>query len=357
MDTVNPPANSIPVPKINIRTMAREDLAQWLEQYNEPHFRAKQIFEWLWIKGADHFDMMTNLPQSLRARLEESFVFHIAEVDIVQKSQDGTIKVGFTLHDGRTVEGVIIPTSKRITACISSQVGCSLHCSFCATGQLKRDRNLAFPEIVDQVRGLNELALDQFGRGLTNIVFMGMGEPLLNLEEVFRATEILTAEEAMNMASRRITLSTVGIARGIRKLAKRGSKFNLAWSLHAATNAKRAQIMDINKSNPIEEVVDSIKEFYAHTKRKVTLEYILFQKFNDSEEDARNLIKIAKEFPCFINLIEYNSVKGVSLERSTPTRSRRFLEILTDNGLEAHIRRSRGHDIDAACGQLAGKKQ
>ena len=287
--------------------------------------------------------------------LEESFVFHIAEVDIVQKSQDGTIKVGFALHDGRTVEGVIIPTSKRITACISSQVGCSLHCSFCATGQLKRDRNLAFSEIVDQVRGLNALALDQFGRSLTNIVFMGMGEPLLNLEEVFRATEILTAEEAMNMASRRITLSTVGIARGIRRLAERGGKFNLAWSLHAATDAKRVQIMDINKSNPIEDVVDSIKEFYASTKRKITLEYILFQKFNDSEEDARNLVKIAKEFPCFINLIEYNSVEGVSLQRSTPTRSRRFLEILTDSGLEAHIRRSRGHDIDAACGQLAGK--
>ena len=155
---------------------------------------------------------------------------------------------------------------------------------------------MAFSEIVDQVRGLNRLAQDQFGRGLTNIVFMGMGEPLLNLDEVFRATEILTAEEAMNMASRRITLSTVGITRGIRKLAERGSKFNLAWSLHAATNAKRAQIMDINKSNPIEEVVDSIKEFYAQTKRKVTLEYILFQKFNDSEEDARNLVKLLKSF-------------------------------------------------------------
>ena len=226
---------------------------------------------------------------------------------------------------------VIIPTSKRITACISSQVGCSLHCSFCATGQLKRDRNLAFSEIVDQVRGLNRLALDQFGRGLTNIVFMGMGEPLLNLDEVFRATEILTAEEAMNMASRRITLST-GYCSWYSEVYERGSKFNLAWSLHAATNAKRAQIMDINKSNPIEEVVDSIKEFYAQTKRKVTLEYILFQKFNDSEEDARNLVKIAKEFPCFINLLSTIRWR-VSLERSTPTRSRRFLEILTDSGL------------------------
>ena len=354
MDTVKPSPNNTPA-QINIRTMARENLAQWLEQNNEPSFRAKQIFEWLWVKGADHFDMMTNLPKSLRVRLEKSFVFHIAEVDIVQKSQDGTIKVGFALHDGRMVEGVIIPTSKRITACISSQVGCSLQCSFCATGQLARDRNLAFSEIVDQVRGLNRFSIDQFGRGLTNIVFMGMGEPLLNLEEVFRATEILTAEEAMNMASRRITLSTVGVARGIRKLAERGSKFNLAWSLHAATNEKRAQIMDINKSNPIENVVEAMKEFYARTKRKITLEYILFHKFNDSQEDARNLVKIAKEFPCFINLIEYNSVVGVSLERSTPIRSRRFLEILTDSGLEAHIRRSRGHDIDAACGQLAGK--
>ena len=341
--------------QVNIRTMAPQDLANWLERNNEPTFRAKQIYDWLWVKGADNFDQMSNLPQNLRSKMQEGFVFHIAQPDVVQKSQDGTIKVGFALYDERTVEGVIIPTSKRITACISSQVGCSLHCSFCATGKLKRDRNLDFSEIVDQVRGLNTLALDHFGRGLTNIVFMGMGEPLLNLDEVFKATEILTSESAMNMASKRITLSTVGIARGIRKLAARGSKFNLAWSLHAATNEKRARIMDINSSNPIEEVIDAIQEFYATTKRKVTLEYILFQKFNDSEEDALQLAKIAQQFPCFINLIEYNAVEGVTLQRSTPTRARRFLEILHDKGLEAHLRRSRGHDIDAACGQLAGK--
>lgn len=341
--------------QVNIRTMAPQDLANWLELNNEPTFRAKQIYDWLWVKGADNFDQMSNLPQNLRSKMQEGFVFHIAQPDVVQKSQDGTIKVGFALYDKRTVEGVIIPTSKRITACISSQVGCSLHCSFCATGKLKRDRNLDFSEIVDQVRGLNTLALDHFGRGLTNIVFMGMGEPLLNLDEVFKATEILTSESAMNMASKRITLSTVGIARGIRKLAARGSKFNLAWSLHAATNEKRARIMDINSSNPIEEVIDAIQEFYATTKRKVTLEYILFQKFNDSEEDALQLAKIAQQFPCFINLIEYNAVEGVTLQRSTPTRARRFLEILHDKGLEAHLRRSRGHDIDAACGQLAGK--
>lgn len=343
---------------IDIRKMDLDTLQSTFEEMGVAKYRAKQVHEWLWKKAARSFDEMTNLSKDFREELKSKFALESVSEMPPQISKDGTVKLGMRLHDDRIVEGVMIPEVDRATACVSSQVGCSLSCSFCATGFLKRDRNLEVAEIFDQIVLLNKYAKESNdGRGLTNIVYMGMGEPLLNYDNVIQSIRMVCSPDGLNMAQKRITLSTSGIVRGIMRLAEEGMKFNLALSLHAANDEKRSQIMDINKSNPIDELVTALNFFYKKTGNKITFEYILFDGFNDSIADANELIQLSKRVPAFINIIEYNNVEEVPYKRSKKETRDKFLEHLRKNGISAAVRRSRGKDIDAACGQLANKNQ
>ncbi len=340
----------------DIRTFTADDLATELVKLGEPKFRGKQVYEWLWNKSARSFDEMSSLPKNLRSKLAETFSLTPVSEHIVQKSKDGTVKLGMRLADNRLIEGVMIPDEDRNTACVSSQVGCSLACTFCATGFLKRERNLEVGEIYDQVVLLNKHALEHSGKPLTNIVYMGMGEPLLNYTNVMNSIRIINSPEGLNMAQKRITVSTSGVSKAIKRLADEGMKFNLALSLHAATNEKRDKIMDINHSNKLEDVIAALNYFYEKTGNKVTFEYILFDKFNDTLEDAEHLIALYHQVPAFINIIEYNSVEGVSdLKKAKSEKRDEFVNYLRNRNVNVKVRRSRGKDIDAACGQLANK--
>ena len=339
----------------DIRKLSQEELTAAFAEMGEPKFRAAQVYEWLWQKSARSFDEMTNLSKPLREKLKEQFAFFGMSDTLVQQSKDGTLKFGMRLHDGRMVEGVMIPDDERNTACVSSQVGCSLSCTFCATGFLKRERNLDHGEIYDQVVLINQKAIETTGRPLTNIVYMGMGEPLLNYDNVMQSIKLITSPQGLGMAQKRITVSTSGISRGIMRLADENMNFNLALSLHAATDEKRDQIMDINKSNNLASLVEALNYFHEKTGSKVTFEYILFDRFNDSIEDANQLIELCRKVPAFVNIIEYNNVEGVTLKKAKSERRDAFVAHLRNNDINAAIRRSRGKDIDAACGQLANK--
>lgn len=341
--------------KKDLRILSSLELEELFSTLNQPKFRAKQLYDWLWNKGLSNINDMSNLPKELRAQLDSEYEIRCAQTSEEQKSKDGTIKLGFKLFDERIIEGVLIPADKRMTACVSSQVGCTLSCAFCATGMIKRERNLSPGEIYDQVSLINETAKANYGHHLSNIVFMGMGEPLLNYDNVMSAIDKITSPEGLGMAPRRITLSTVGIARGIKRLADEEKAFKLAWSLHAPTNEKRDKIMGINKSNSIENVVEALQYFYKKTGNKVTFEYIIFDDFNDSIDDAKALLELCKQVPAFVNIIEYNQVEGVVLNKAKRKNRDIFIDYLEQNGVTAKVRISRGEDIDAACGQLANK--
>jgi len=344
-------------PKMNIRNLSLEELTAKLSEWGEKAFRARQIYLWLWQKNATCFDDMLNISKSLRERLSSFFfIDSIALVDR-QISSDKTIKYAFSVGEHQAIESVLIPTSSRTTACVSSQVGCSLSCLFCATGQLKLRRNVSIGELVDQVFLLNKDALERYGLPLSNIVYMGMGEPLLNYKNVLRSIEIITSDYGLGMSARRITVSTAGIAKMIRRLGDDQVKFNLALSLHAATDEKRNHIMAINESNNLSVLADSLAYFYEKTHTRPTLEYILFDQFNDSIDDAHALVGFARSVPCKINLIEYNPIDGGLFKRSSAGSTNEFASFLESKGLIVNIRRSRGKDIDAACGQLANKKK
>ena len=339
----------------NIRDLSKEQLTEWLLEQGEPKFRASQIYDWLWKRFVRDFDSMRNIPKSLRDKLQEHFTIPAVAISTAQHSSDGTIKLGFELHDGHFVEGVLIPSGKRMTACISSQVGCSLSCTFCATGYLPRKRNLEFDEIFDQVALIRELAEETYDRPLSNIVLMGMGEPLLNYKNVLKAMEKVSDPEAMGMSPQRITLSTAGISKMIKKLGDDGVRFNLALSLHASSNEKRSKIMPINESNTLEDLVEALNYFYDKTGSRITLEYCVIDGVNDSKEDAAELTAFARQIKCKINLIEYNPIDMAEFKSSKAID--RFAQILEKNRLIVNVRRSRGKDIDAACGQLANKSQ
>ncbi len=341
--------------KRDIRKLKLDELKEFFVQHGEKPFRAQQVYEWLWNKSAKDFDQMTNLSVSLRDMLKTHFAINHIKVDNMQRSSDGTIKNAVTLHDGLVVESVLIPAEKRITACVSSQVGCSLACKFCATARLKRMRNLSPDEIYDQVVAIKEQAETFFGRPLTNIVFMGMGEPLLNYANVTAAIEKITAQKGLNMASKRITLSTVGIAKMIIKMADDNVKFNLAVSLHAATDKTRSSIMPINDTNPLSELADALRYWYQKTKKKVTYEYVVWRGINDTEEHARALLKFCKVIPSKVNLIEYNPIDDGEFQQASEASLNMYMHILEEQGITTRIRKSRGKDIDAACGQLANK--
>lgn len=340
----------------NIRTLSLAEFERYFEEMGEKKFRARQVYEWIWQKQAQSIDAMTNLSKELRNRLKEDFTLPALTVDATQFSSDGTVKSRFRTHDGHLVEGVLIPTSDRFTACVSSQIGCSLSCKFCATGYLERKRNLDFDEIYDEVVLLNQQCEKIHGRKLTNIVFMGMGEPLLNYKNVLRSIERITSADGLGMSPRRITVSTAGVAKMIRQLGDDQVKFKLALSLHAANDAKRHEIMPINDTNNIASLVDALNYFYKKTKNEITFEYILFKDFNDSLRDADELIKVYRQVPAdLVNIIEYNPIDLAKFEKPDESKVEAFMEHLSRHRVNARLRRSRGKDIDAACGQLANK--
>lgn len=341
--------------KRDIRKLRLEELKAFFLQHGEKPFRAQQVDEWLWKKSAKDFDEMTNLSLGTRDLLKQHFSINPIRVDKMQRSADGTIKNAVTLHDGLVVESVLIPTEKRITACVSSQVGCSLACRFCATARLKRMRNLSADEIYDQVAAIREQSETYFGRPLTNIVFMGMGEPLLNYNNVIAAIEKITSPKGLNMASKRLTVSTVGIAKMIKKMADDGVKFNLAVSLHSALNHIRSSIMPINETNTLEDLADALRYWYGKTKRKVTYEYVVWKNINDTPEHAEALLRFCKHVPCKVNLIEYNPIDDGEFQQASEDSLNLYMDLLERNGITTRIRKSRGKDIDAACGQLANK--
>ncbi len=339
----------------NIRTFSLEELQQLFLEKGEPKFRAKQLYEWLWQKQAATYDEMSNLSLATRTWLETTFPIHPVAVDHKQISNDRTIKSAFRLHDGYFVEGVLIPTESRMTACISSQVGCSLSCKFCATGKMERKRNIDFYEIFDQVALIKKQSEEHYNIPLSNIVYMGMGEPLLNYSNVMKSIEMITSPDGLGMSPQRITVSTAGISKMITKLADDGAKFNLALSLHAANDRKRDEIMPINESNTLATLEEALSYFYNKTGTRPTLEYIVFDKFNDSIEDANELAAFARKFPTKINLIEYNSIGDGLFQKAGEQRLNAFVRHLESKKLIVNLRRSRGKDIDAACGQLANK--
>lgn len=340
----------------NIRTLTLPELKEYFESIGDKKFRAIQTYEWLWKKNARSFDEMSNLSLELRKKLNEDFDFKTMTVDATQHSSDGTLKSRFKTHDGHLMEGVIIPTDKRNTACVSSQIGCSLSCKFCATGLMDRVRNLNFDEIYDQVAMLNEQSEKMYGTGITNIVYMGMGEPLLNYSNVLKSIERITASDSMAMSPKRITVSTAGVAKMIKQLGDDKVRFNLALSLHAATDEKRDKIMAINETNNIAALVEALNYFYEQTKNDITLEYVLLQGENDSLEDAEELVKVYRKIPThLVNVIEYNSVAGIPFLKSDEDHTQIFTDYLAKHRVNVRVRRSRGKDIDAACGQLANK--
>lgn len=342
--------------KKNIRDFDLNGLKEYFETIGDKRFRAMQAYEWLWKKNARSFDDMSNLSLDLRRKLHEEFTLPAITVDATQHSNDGTLKSRFRTWDGHLMEGVLIPTEKRFTACVSSQIGCSLTCAFCATGKMDRKRNLSFDEIYDQVALLNEQCETVYEKKLSNIVYMGMGEPLLNYKNVLKSIDKITSAESMNMSPKRITVSTAGVAKMIKQLGDDQVRFNLAVSLHAPTDAKRNLIMPINESNNIDILIESLNYFYQKTKNEITLEYILFNDKNDSLEDAENLVSIYRRVPThLINVIEYNPVAGTDFMKPDEDKTNIFTDHLIKNKINVRVRRSRGKDIDAACGQLANK--
>ncbi len=339
----------------NIRSYTKEELVQLCEDMGEKKFRADQLWEWLWLKSARSFEQMTNLSLDFRAKLATAFSFPVMTIANTQRSSDGTIKYAFRLDDGFLVEGVLIPTKERVTACISSQVGCSLSCTFCATGFLKRERNLRADEMYDQVAILREESLKEYGINLSNIVLMGMGEPLLNYANVMSGIERITAPDGLGMSPQRITLSTAGIAKMITKLGDDGARFNLALSLHSANNEQRSKIMPITESNSLEDLIEALNYFYDKTGTRVTLEYCVINDINDNPFEAEELVAFCRRIKCKVNLIEYNPIDLAEFISSSAEKIQSFADYLEKNKVIVNVRRSRGKDIDAACGQLANK--
>ena len=339
----------------DIRSLPKEELTRLLVDQGQPSFRANQIYEWLWNKSAHAFDDMTNLPKELRQWLAETFVIQPIEVDKLQRSSDGTIKNAVRLHDGFVVESVLIPTDTRSTACVSSQVGCSLDCTFCATSRLKRMRNLSPGEIYDQVVTLNTQSLRYHDRPLSNIVFMGMGEPLMNYPNLMASIEKICSPKGLGMAAKRITVSTSGVPKLIKKLAEEPYKFNLAVSLHSAIEATRNRIMPFSQRFPLPELLASLQYWYEITGRAITFEYVVWKGINDAAPDREALIQFCRHIPSKVNLIEYNAIGDHRFEQADPKAIDLYVTALEAAGITVTVRRSRGQDIDAACGQLANK--
>ena len=341
--------------KRDIRALSKEELRRFFEEHGDKAFRGNQVYEWLWQKGAHTFEAMTSLPKATREMLDKHFSINHIKVDVMQRSSDGTIKNAVRLHDGLLVESVLIPTDTRTTACVSSQVGCSLNCTFCATARLKRMRNLLPDEIFDQVWMIDTQSRLFFDRPLSNIVFMGMGEPLMNYHNVLKAIEKITSEEGLGMSAKRITVSTSGVPKLIRKMADDDVKFKLAVSLHSAIDSVRTTIMPFNQQFPLAELREALAYWYQKTKNRITYEYVLWKGINDQPKDVEALIKFCKFAPSKVNLIEYNPIDGGDFQQADPKVLTLYQTMLEAAGITVTVRHSRGKDIDAACGQLANK--
>lgn len=344
------------IEKKDIRSLSKEQLRDFFVANNDKAFRGNQVYEWLWNKGAHHFDDMTNVSKETRMMLENNFVINHIKVDTMQRSEDGTVKNAVRLHDGLVVESVLIPTNTRTTACVSSQVGCSLDCNFCATARLKRMRNLEPAEIYDQVIAIDKESRLYYNHPLSNIVFMGMGEPLMNYNNVIKAIEMITSNEGLGMSPKRITLSTSGIPKMIKKLADDEVKFKLAVSLHSAIDEIRSKIMPFSANFPLVELRESLEYWYKKTKSKLTYEYVVWKDINDNKASIDALVKFCKYVPCKVNLIEYNPIDDGEFQQASEQSINAYINALEANGIVAKVRRSRGKDIDAACGQLANKE-
>ncbi len=345
------------IKKKDIRALSKEELRNFFSENGDKAFRGNQVYEWLWKKGAHHFEDMTNLSLKTRDMLEKNFTINHIQVDQMQRSKDGTIKNAVRLHDDLVVESVLIPTESRTTACVSSQVGCSLNCTFCATARLKRMRNLNPDEIYDQVVAINNESLLYHNRKLTNIVFMGMGEPLMNYKNVIKSIDMITSNEGLGMAPRRITLSTSGIPKMIKKMADDEVKFNLAVSLHSAIDEIRTTIMPFNTTFPLADLRESLEYWYEKTQRAITYEYVVWEGVNDDQKSINALVKFCKHIPCKVNLIEYNAIDDGEFKQAKPEVIDAYIHHLERNRIVVNVRRSRGKDIDAACGQLANKTE
>jgi len=341
---------------MDIRETPSKKLIEFLQQHNEKSFRAKQLHDWLWKKNVTSFEEMINIPKNLQEKLKENFSFLQTKIAKEVVSVDKTIKFLFSLFDAEQIEGVLIPSQGRVTACVSSQVGCPLKCTFCATGTLGFKRQLHFWEIIDQYVLMNRRAMETFGTPISNIVFMGMGEPLLNYDNVLKSIEILTSPDGNGCSPSRITLSTVGILAGIRKLADDGFKANLAVSLHVADNFKRSALIPVNQTHSLQELQDALRYYVEKTNQRITIEYLLLHNVNDSLEDAEKLCRFCKAFPVKINIIEYNATDA-KFQPSTPEKKAAFIAYLESKNLIVNVRQSKGKDIAAACGQLIGRKE
>ena len=341
--------------KRDIRALTKDQLRNFFVEQGDKPFRGNQVYEWLWQKSAHDFDAMTNISKETRQMLEDNFVINHIRVDQMQRSSDGTIKNAVRLHDGLVVESVLIPTETRTTACVSSQVGCSLDCRFCATARLKRMRNLNPDEIYDQVVAIDNESRLYFDRPLSNIVFMGMGEPLMDYNNVLKAIEKITSPEGLGMSPKRIVVSTSGVPKIIRKMADEEVKFGLAVSLHSAIDEVRTSIMPFNSTFPLKDLREALEYWYSKTKNRITYEYVVWKGINDTQEAADALVKFCKFAPSKVNIIEYNPIDDGEFQQAHSSAVEMYQNTLERNGITVTVRRSRGKDIDAACGQLANK--
>jgi len=343
------------VKKKDIRALTKEQLRDFFVSQGDKAFRGNQVYEWLWRKSAHTFEDMTNVSKETRQMLEDNFVINHIHVDTMQRSNDGTIKNAVRLHDGLIVESVLIPTKTRTTACVSSQVGCSLDCRFCATSRLKRMRNLNPDEIFDQVVAIDKESRLYFDKPLSNIVFMGMGEPLMNYNNVIKAIDKITSPEGLGMSPKRIVVSTSGVPKMIKKMADDNVKFKLAVSLHSAIDDIRTSIMPFNETFPLTDLKESLEYWYAKTKNRITYEYVVWDGINDTKKDVDALIEFCKFAPSKINLIEYNPIDDGEFQQAKSNAIDMYVSMLEAKHITVTVRRSRGKDIDAACGQLANK--
>lgn len=341
--------------KKDIRALSKEQLREFFEKQGDKAFRGNQVYEWLWQKSAHTFEDMTNVSKETRQMLEDNFVINHIKVDTIQRSNDGTVKNAVRLHDGLIVESVLIPTKTRTTACVSSQVGCSLDCKFCATARLKRMRNLNPDEIYDQVVVIDNESKLYFNRPLSNIVFMGMGEPLMNYNNVIKAIDKITSPEGLGMSPKRITVSTSGVPKMIKKMADDEVKFNLAVSLHSAIDEVRTSIMPFNETFPLVDLKEALEYWFAKTQRQISYEYVVWKGINDTQKDIDAFVKFCKYVPCKVNIIEYNPIDDGDFQQASNEALENYISNLEKNRIVVNVRRSRGKDIDAACGQLANK--
>jgi 23S rRNA (adenine2503-C2)-methyltransferase len=343
------------IKKKDIRALTKEQLRAFFVKNGDKAFRGNQVYEWLWQKSAHSFEAMTNVSIETRQMLQDNFVINHIKVDQMQRSSDGTIKNAVRLHDDLIVESVLIPTTSRTTACVSSQVGCSLDCKFCATSRLKRMRNLNPDEIYDQVVAIDNESRLYHNRPLSNIVFMGMGEPLMNYNNVLKAIDKITSPEGLGMSPKRIVVSTSGVPKMIKKMADDEVKFKLAVSLHSAIDDVRTSIMPFNATFPLSDLREALIYWYEKTKNRITYEYVVWEGINDQRKDVDALVAFCKFAPSKVNIIEYNPIDDGEFQQADSTAIDMYVKVLESNNITVTVRRSRGKDIDAACGQLANK--